>query len=380
MMYTLEQYHAMIADSLRLKSYALAIAEAVRPGDVVAEIGAGLGVFSLLACRAGARKVYAIESEPIIDLARQLAAANGFGERIEFLRGDVRRVELPEKADVLISDLRGALPVHGKALDTLLDARTRFLSKGGRLIPQRDKLFAAIVSCETQHAALARAAGTVDDLDLRTLRPLLLNADYGVSLRREEVVSSAGEWWVLDYTSEFATKYEGRMKLRCTKTTVAHGIACWFETKLFGEIGFSSAPAEQRTVYGQVFFPWLEPVALSEGEEIEVALCANPVSDRYVWRWEAAIPPSGSRAAIHFRQSNFEGAFLSNAALAKRSVEFRPELSDAGAADSWMLQAMNGSSTLSELAELAVQRFPHVFPRVEAALRRAGELSQLYAR
>ncbi|MGB7728916.1 MAG: methyltransferase domain-containing protein, partial [Candidatus Acidiferrum sp.] len=83
----------MIADAGRFNAYANAIARAVRPGDTVAEIGCGPGVFSLLACRAGARRVFAIESESCIQFARELAAANGFTDRIEFFQSDSRKTE-----------------------------------------------------------------------------------------------------------------------------------------------------------------------------------------------------------------------------------------------------------------------------------------------
>jgi len=37
---------------------------------------AAAGVLALLACQAGARKVYAVDSEEIVHFARELAAAN----------------------------------------------------------------------------------------------------------------------------------------------------------------------------------------------------------------------------------------------------------------------------------------------------------------
>lgn len=78
----------MIADSGRVNAYAEAIAAAVRPGDVVADIGCGAGLFSLLACRAGARRVFAIEADECIQAARELARANGLEDVIEFFQSD----------------------------------------------------------------------------------------------------------------------------------------------------------------------------------------------------------------------------------------------------------------------------------------------------
>src|ERR1700682_5750408 len=91
--YSLRDYAEMIADTDRFGSYVKAIAQGVRPGDAVLEIGCGPGVFALLACRAGARRVYAIETEDVVHFARQLAAANGLADRVEFIQNDSCRTE-----------------------------------------------------------------------------------------------------------------------------------------------------------------------------------------------------------------------------------------------------------------------------------------------
>ena len=59
-MYHVADYDAMLADAARSGAYAAAIARAVRPGDVVVELGTGVGFFAVAAVRAGARRVYAI--------------------------------------------------------------------------------------------------------------------------------------------------------------------------------------------------------------------------------------------------------------------------------------------------------------------------------
>ena len=84
-MYNISDYGEMIADNVRMDAYAFALKTAVTPDSVVLDIGAATGIHALLACKFGARKVYAVESNDAIHLARELAQANGFADRIQFI-------------------------------------------------------------------------------------------------------------------------------------------------------------------------------------------------------------------------------------------------------------------------------------------------------
>src|SRR5947207_10084620 len=127
-MYSVSDYGAMISDHTRMAPYVEALRRYVRPDSVVVDIGTGTGIFALLACKFGARKVYAIEPNEAIQIARELAAANGYTETVEFIEDYSTRVNLPERADVVISDLRGVLPLSGRHLLDIIDARKRFLA------------------------------------------------------------------------------------------------------------------------------------------------------------------------------------------------------------------------------------------------------------
>src|SRR5262249_31646982 len=131
-MYDLDGYLRMMRDPVRMGSYAAAIRDGIRDGDVVLDIGAGLGVFGLLALQAGAARVYAVETSDVLDVAREVAGVVGVRDRLVFLQGDSCRLDLPERVDVVISDLHGALPLLGNGLQAIVDARRRFLKPGGR--------------------------------------------------------------------------------------------------------------------------------------------------------------------------------------------------------------------------------------------------------
>lgn len=70
----------------------------MRPGDVVLDLGCGTGILGLLACRAGAARVYAVDEGKVIAIAKALARANGVADRITFIEGHSTRISLSEPA------------------------------------------------------------------------------------------------------------------------------------------------------------------------------------------------------------------------------------------------------------------------------------------
>jgi protein arginine N-methyltransferase 1 len=157
-------------------------------------------------------------------------------------------------------------------------------------------------------------------------------------------------------------------------------VAVWFDTQLLGKIGFSCAPGGPETVYGHSFLPWLQPVTISAGQEIQLELHADLVGGDYIWRWETQIYEEAKGVVHHFQQSTLQGTRFSPQWLRRHALDFVPVLSEAGEAERWLLQAMDGNAPLQEIASAAAERFPKVFWRQEEAFRRASELAEKFSR
>lgn len=379
-MYSLRAFGEMIGDAGRFDAYAAALARAVRPGDVVLEIGCGPGVFALLACRAGAARVYAIETDDVIHLAEQLASANGLADRIKFIQTDSRRTELPERANVIVSDIRGTLPLFDHAISSMEDARKRFLAPGGVMIPQFDTLKAAIAQADDYYSTLTSPWNlSPQGFDLSSVLSLTLNENHGVRFKPEQLLTEPQSWCVLDYTSGVQRPAAAKLNFRVARSGIAHGVCLWFETRLFEDIGYSSGPDGTSTIYGQAFLPWLQAVDVTAGQEIDLDLHADLVGGDYVWRWNTKINGSGGNRG-QFHQSTFQGANFAPHSLHRRAADFVPALSEDGEAERWLLQAMDGTATLQEIAREAARRFPRLFSSSDEAFRRATELSGKYSR
>jgi len=380
-MYSLCDFGKMIADAGRFDAYAKAIAAAVRPGDTVAEIGCGPGVFSLLACQAGARRVFAIESEDSIHFARQLAAANGFTDRIEFFQSDSRKTELPERVNVIVSDIRGVLPLYGHVIPSMEDARQRFLATGGIMIPQRDTLKAAVIEAEEYYSRLISPwRKSVPGVDLSPSVLPILNQSYSSTFKNDQLLTETQNWGLLDYTVGAARRVAAELDFKVARTGTANGLCLWFETQLLGSIGYSSGPTGNATIYGQILLPWLDPVTVAEGQEIHVALRADLIGPDYVWSWNTTILACHGAPPIHFKQSTFQGANFSRDSLRRQAVDHAPRLTAAGQADLWMLERMDGSASLEIIAQSAAERFPRLFSSWREAFQRVVDLSKEFSR
>jgi len=95
-----------LIDERRTLAFQSAIYNTVRAGDVVVDMGTGSGILAMLAAKAGAKKVYAIEyDENNIRTLENTFKLNGFADKIEVVAGDVTKVSLPEQIDVIIGEM-----------------------------------------------------------------------------------------------------------------------------------------------------------------------------------------------------------------------------------------------------------------------------------
>jgi protein arginine N-methyltransferase 1 len=287
--YNLTDYCAMIADEVRMDAYRKALERAVTPDSVVLDIGTGIGTFAILALQHGARRVFAVEPGDVVHLARRIAQDNGLADRIEFIQDLSTRISLPERADVMISDLRSVLPLFQHHVPSIIDARERLLRPGGAMIPLRDTLWGAVVEAPDHYRKLTRPWSDSLGVDMRATQPILTQMSRRVFASADMLVTEPACWATLDYGTIAGPNVRGSLELTVTRASTGHGILLWFDTVLAEGIGFSNAPGETETIYGREFYPFSAEVELSAGDSVSIALAADLARDRYVWRWETHV-------------------------------------------------------------------------------------------
>ena len=382
-MYSVYDFGCFIADKIRTDAYVQALRQAVKPNSVVVDIGTGTGIWALLACKFGARKVYAIEPNDAIQVAREIAEANGYGERIEFIRKLSTQVTLPEQADLIVSDLRGVLPLFQHHLPSIVDGRQRFLKEDGMLIPQRDTLWAAVVEDVDLYRSYTAPWDENDyGLDMQTVLSIATNTWRPGRVKPEHLLMEPKCWATLDYATVEKSDASGQVSWSAMREGIAHGLSLWFDSELSGGVSFSNAPSAPELLYNNAFFPFSKPIMMTTGDTVSVEIYANLVGEDYIWRWNTFVLSQGQREHVKadFKQSTFYGMLFSQATLRKMAHNHNPNLNEKGQIDQFALSHMDGHTPLGEIAHRVMEKFPSHFNKWYDALTHVGNLSLKYDR
>jgi protein arginine N-methyltransferase 1 len=388
-MYPLRDYGDLISDRVRTGSYAEALRRTVKPGSVVLDIGTGPGIFAILACQLGASRVFALETQEIIQVARENAAVNfckdgtACTERIEFIEDFSTNVMLPSQVDVIISDLHGALPLYRHHIPSIVDARRRFLLPGGSLIPREETLWAAVVEMPQCYNRLAEPwERNVLDIPLGPARRLAVNSIEQARPRLDDLLTAPELWKTLDYSTIEASDVSGELSWAIERDGTGHGMVVWFDSNLADGVAFSNAPGAPDTIFGTLFFPWVHSVQLTKGERVFVRLEANLIGSEYAWRWITRVTPIGAtgKPRVEFDQSTLAASMLSPAQLSRQASDHVPQISDDGLLVRKILEMMDGRSSLEEIAGKLSAQYPARFIGWRDTMKFVGALSRKYSR
>jgi SAM-dependent methyltransferase len=152
---------AMRDDARRTPKFKVAIQQRLSgtSGQVVMDVGTGpFALLALMAARAGAAKVYAVESNPeAAKRARQAVAeakdvAPGV---VEIIEGYSTEVTLPQKADLVLAEIVGSVASEEGLCATILDVQRRHAKRPNdprSFIPNRVQTWCAPASYALHYA------------------------------------------------------------------------------------------------------------------------------------------------------------------------------------------------------------------------------------
>lgn len=378
-MYELHDYLAMIADETRTSAYLEAMTAVIRPGDHVLDLGTGFGFFAVHACRLGAAHVWAVEPNDAVAMGRSLAQAHGFADRITFIQDYAERVELPRRADVLVEDMRGTSALNGPRLLVLADAARRLLVPEARRVPLADELIVAPCEFPSGLGHIGhRAPEEVDGIAVGAIRRVARQAVLSHVVSERQLLAPGATWARLDFARLEAPHVEGEARFVAARDGALGGLASWFATELAPGVRFDSSPARGQSIYGATFLALAAEVQLRAGDQVHARLRARYDDGDYVWAWDVTVTPGSGAPATRQSMSNLAGRALSPARRARRGGDFAPARSPAVECARTLLEAVDGSRTLDEIARYVHARHAGAFAdEASARLWAAEELARV---
>jgi SAM-dependent methyltransferase len=372
----IDEHRRYLADRSRVERYERALRETVRPGDVVVDLASGTGILGLFACRAGAARVYAIEAEPIAGLARAIAHANGYADRLQVIHAHSSEARLPERADLVVSDQIGRFGFDAGLLPLVADARARLLKPGGRLIPARLDLVIAPVEHPRLSDRVAFWRRRPAAFDFGPVHVMAANTGYPARLAPGQLLSEPHSGVRLDLSGDVADPLRIDTTFQIRRTATLDGIAGWFAAQLSSSTTVSNSPLDPaRIARRQAFFPIETPVAVGEGDRVDVRM--RILSDESIVSWIVTIHPvSGS--PVRFSHSTLKGMLFSGTELRVTDPAYRPSLTERGVARRSVLELCDGVRPLAQIEAALLARHPALFRSAAEAAVFVGEVVTRY--
>ncbi len=278
----IENHHHMLRDSIRMACYRRAIEQAVDKDTVVMDLGAGSGILSFFAARAGAKKVYAVEKRPdMVMVASQMSEANGFQNQIAFIENSSHLIP-PEavvpKPDVIVSEILGNAILEENVLEFTMDARDRFLKEGGKLIP-----------CGLEIVVVAFDSGHIVD---RTQEVVELEEIYGFnfdvmktvlaqkpSLKLERfnpalytMMSDPVTAITLDFYTISSALFKQKFTFTAKQDGFINGFCAYFKAQMDEETVLTNSPWAPPTHWTQMVYNFPDRRAVKADEEFEMQM------------------------------------------------------------------------------------------------------------
>lgn len=283
----------MLADSVRNDAFAGAVADAVeRAGDgcVVLDIGAGSGLLSMVAARAGAAAVVACEvSPPIAEAAKRCVRANGYhtavtvvpqhSSKLQVARKGAKAtgfdaLSLPRKADVCVFEVFGSGLLEEGVLRSVYDAKKRLCTPGATMVPRGATLVAVPIEWrsglkpkDAKHGVDGTALGGVYTAENGSENVYLEDHDW-------RALAAPLEAFEFDFknTTEPPRQVDKVLEFRVPETGVCNAVAVYFELELDERRHLSTGPDARRTHWPQQVFVLKAEAAVKKGGTLPVRL------------------------------------------------------------------------------------------------------------
>ncbi|MHA2380501.1 MAG: 50S ribosomal protein L11 methyltransferase [Candidatus Thorarchaeota archaeon] len=252
---------SLLSHRSRLAKFEEALRRTVREDSYVVDMGSGTGVLALMAAKAGARRVTALEvNTESVEYAKRAANENQLNDIVEFKNLHFADFIPDERADVVICEMLSAIMLIEQQVPASRHAVEYLLAPTGVILPHHVTVYVLPVDCDTirnrfrignlQFQALPQTvdSGIVRDLsDLAILTKFDLTGTHDSTHVNTEI--------------EFTILGDG----------VVHGLVGMFEAQLYDDIVLRMDDG-----WRDLFLPLAAPIEVARGDVLRMNVRYTP--------------------------------------------------------------------------------------------------------
>jgi protein arginine N-methyltransferase 7 len=268
-------HFSIVRDEARNAAYAAALKRAVTAQTKVLEIGAGSGIFAMMAARAGAKHVVTCESAPAIaEVAREIVALNGFADRVRVVAKKSYDLDpdadMGGLADVLVSGIISNRMV-GQDLFSVTEHAVRALLKpGAKIIPARGIIRVALADDAKFHRARMDTIGGFDLSPFNRLAKVSYRVPRGDA--RLTLLSAPVDLFDFDFQSGGPFPAATVAKTLTSNGGRANGLAQWIALQMDEREWYENNPVPgTSSSWAVMFWPFQAPRDCPRGTVVELS-------------------------------------------------------------------------------------------------------------
>lgn len=290
---SLHWHELLLADAVRVDAYFKAIEQHVGPGDVVVDVGTGIGTLAAFAARKQPKKIYAIDHSTIIDVARKIARKNG-AMRIDFVKTSSSYFEPGERVDVILHDQMGRALFDENMVEHLLDLKARLLKPSGRILPALFEFFVEPVCLKDGVRVPYASEHKIHGIDFSCLKDRVeMEKIRSGSYRFQYVAASEVDCLIakpepvlrldlnaIESEEEIPRSFD--VERTAIRDCELHGFCVYFNVAFDEDNSFSTRPDERETIWKNTVFR-CERTTLYRGDIISYSVCIDPLGNSRRW-------------------------------------------------------------------------------------------------
>jgi len=228
----------------------------------------------MMAAEAGAKHVTTCEMVPIVaEEAARIVEKNGFADRVSVVAKRSTSLvvgqDMPDRADVLVSEILSNDFVGEGVVPSFNDAKARLLKPGARVIPARGQIMGALVG--GPHIEYLLGLGDVCGFDVssfakfKPLRQFVFDLGEYNELSRDVALVSMD----FEKLASFAP-IDVTVPIEVTAAGRCHGLLQWLQLELSEDVNYDNHPRTTKSIWKPTLYAFADPVDVKPGDRLAV--------------------------------------------------------------------------------------------------------------